>query len=72
MREEFEQEIFYIDGDNKEKILKELDICNINEYTLFPELEHQLNYIKTSKAKTYSAPSFVKYTKESENTTESI
>lgn len=72
LREEFEQEIFYIDGDNKEKILKELDICNINEYTLFPELEHQLNYIKTSNAKTYYAPSFVKYTKESENTTESI
>ncbi|SCJ94907.1 Uncharacterised protein [uncultured Eubacterium sp.] len=33
-------------GENKEEILKELDLYNINEATLFPELEHQLSYIK--------------------------
>lgn len=64
LKGEFEEEFFYIDGDNKYKILQELDICNINEYTLFPELEHQLNYIKTSNAKNYTAPTFVKYTEE--------
>lgn len=33
-------------GGNKNLILKELDLLGINESTLFPELEHQLSYIK--------------------------
>lgn len=37
---------YFVKGENKENILKELDLCNINESSLFPELEHQLNYIK--------------------------
>ena len=34
-----------IDAQDKEAVLDELDFFNINEATLFPELEHQLNYI---------------------------
>lgn len=46
LRNAFEKEFFFIRGENKEEILKELDLYNINEATLFPELEHQLSYIK--------------------------
>ena len=46
LREEFESNFFYISGEYKTAILEELDTYNINEATLFPELEHQLNYIK--------------------------
>lgn len=46
LREAFEKEFFFVRGENKEEILKELDLYNINEATLFPELEHQLSYIK--------------------------
>lgn len=46
LRKEFEKEFFFVRGENKKEILKELDLYNINEATLFPELEHQLSYIK--------------------------
>lgn len=46
LRKEFEDDYFYIPGKEKGTILKELDLLGINEATLFPELEHQLNYIK--------------------------
>lgn len=46
LRDEFDDTYFYIDGSNKDSILKELNWYNINESTLFPELEHQLNHIK--------------------------
>lgn len=46
LKEEFNETYFYVCGENKEAILKELDLYNINEATLFPELEHQLSYIK--------------------------
>ena len=46
LKEEFNEMCFYVSGENKEVILKELDLYNINEATLFPELEHQLSYIK--------------------------
>lgn len=46
LKEEFNEMCFYVSGENKEGILKELDLYNINEATLFPELEHQLSYIK--------------------------
>lgn len=46
LRKEFEDDYFYIPGKEKGTILKELDLLGINEVTLFPELEHQLNYIK--------------------------
>lgn len=47
LRDEFDETYFYIDGSDKDSILEELNWYNINESTLFPELEHQLNYIKT-------------------------
>jgi hypothetical protein len=40
-----------INRNEKDSILKELDILNINESTLFPELEHQLNYVKWKELK---------------------
>lgn len=46
LRKAFSETYFYVNGENKESILKELDVYNINEATLFPELEHQLNYIR--------------------------
>ena len=52
---------FYIAEENKKAILQELDRCNINEATLFPELDHQLNYIKSSVKGKKAASDFVKY-----------
>ena len=64
LRSEFEETVFLIRGDCKEEILKELDMYNINEATLFPELEHQLNYIKhTNQVFTKSAVLFNKFEK---------
>lgn len=37
---------FIIPSKYKDKILKELDFFNINESTMFPELEHQMSYIQ--------------------------
>lgn len=35
-----------IDKNKKKEILEELDLYNIHEASLFPELEHQVNYLK--------------------------
>ncbi|MGN0812131.1 MAG: hypothetical protein ACI4MQ_01290 [Candidatus Coproplasma sp.] len=43
---EFNVDIFRIPADKKSAILEELDFYNINEGSLFPELEHQMTYIK--------------------------
>lgn len=65
LKDEFDQQYFYISGENKESILKELDIYNINEATLFPELEHQLNYIKNkNKERAVFVSSFTKLAEE--------
>lgn len=62
LRKEFSEKFFYIKGENKESILKELDLYNINEATLFPELEHQLNYIRfVNKEHVQSISDFSKY-----------
>jgi hypothetical protein len=37
---------FIIPTKNKESIREELDFFNVNEATLFPELEHQMRYIQ--------------------------
>lgn len=50
LRESFNKEFFYVRGENKVKVLQELDMCGINEFSLFPELEHKLSYIKNSYA----------------------
>lgn len=45
----FEKDSFIIPSDKKEVIREELDFLNINEATLFPELEHQLTYLQHRK-----------------------
>lgn len=68
LRYEFDKTFFYIPGDKKESILNELDTYNINESTLFPELEHQLNYIKYKRRQnTKSATEFLKIEETSKN-----
>jgi len=70
---EFEESYFYIDGSDKESILQELNWYNINESTLFPELEHQLNYIKqNSRLFTKPVDGFIKYSLEDDSSTEVI
>lgn len=62
LRDDFAHRIFYIRGENKGEILKELDLYNINEATLFPELEHQLNYIRSvNEEYTQSVAEFFRY-----------
>ena len=46
LTDEFEEVHFMIPADKKSGILEELDLYNINEGSLFPELEHQMAYIK--------------------------
>ena len=46
LNDEFEITRFIIPCERKAEILDELDLCNINEGSLFPELEHQMSYIK--------------------------
>ena len=64
---------FYISGENKETILKELDLYNINEATLFPELEHQLSYIKyANRNQVNPVTDFTKYEEESTSNKQDI
>lgn len=60
---EFSEERFVISGEAKEQILDELDFCNINEATLFPELEHQMSHIKRITTKQISdlVTNFIKF-----------
>lgn len=48
--EEFNLDVFRIPADKKEALLEELDFYNINEGSLFPELEHQMTYIKSMQS----------------------
>ncbi len=62
LRNEFNSRYFFVGGENKEKILKELNQYGINEARLFPELEHQLKYIRSEYGNnTKSVSSFEKY-----------
>ena len=45
-KSDFDQTIFRIPQERKQEILDELDFYNINEGALFPELEHQMTYVK--------------------------
>lgn len=66
IKEDFNEIYFYVSGENKEAILKELDLYNINEATLFPELEHQLSYIKyANRNQVNPVTDFIKYEEES-------
>lgn len=44
---DFDKTVFRIPFDKKAEILEELDFYNINEGALFPELEHQMTYVKS-------------------------
>ena len=46
---EFDEDYFIIPHEKKKSIREELDFLNINEATLFPELEHQLIYLQNKK-----------------------
>lgn len=46
VRDDFCLDVFKIPAEQKGEILEELDFYNINEGSLFPELEHQMTYIK--------------------------
>lgn len=64
---EFEKRFFIIPHEKKEQIRDELDFLNINEATLFPELEHQLIYLQKKKpAKIGSVEMFERYQHSSE------
>lgn len=52
VQDEFELQSFRIPAGRKDAILEELSFYNINEGTLFPELEHQMAYIKSNYANT--------------------
>ena len=51
LKNEFEDSFFRIPYDLKSEILDDLDFYNINEGALFPELEHQMTYIKNIQSK---------------------
>ena len=73
LKEEFNRIYFYVSGEKKEEILKELDLCNINEATLFPELEHQLSYIKyANRNQVKPVTDFTKYEEDSASTIQDI
>lgn len=58
---------------HKETILRELDLYNINEATLFPELEHQLSYIKYANRNLVNpVTDFTKYEEESTSNKQDI
>jgi hypothetical protein len=46
LRSEFSEDSITVPFDKKTEILEELDFYNINGSTLFPELEHHMNYVK--------------------------
>lgn len=63
LNSEFDSETIVIPADYKQAIREELDFFNINEATLFPELEHQMTYIQRKNvASTGSVAVFSPYT----------
>lgn len=73
-KSDFDQTIFRIPEDKKKEILDELDFYNINEGALFPELEHQMTYIKTSRSgeTALDVESFTKVTSHNNSKAETI
>lgn len=62
LRSEFDDTVLLIPHNEKEGILEELDFIGINESTLFPELEHQMNYLqRNTRVATGKVPAFVRY-----------
>src|SRR5699024_4859217 len=49
LKQEFDECYFRILAERKQEILEELDFYNVNEGSLFPELDHQMTYIKNTQ-----------------------
>lgn len=61
INDKFSSETIIIPAKSKQVIREELDFFNINEATLFPELEHQMIYIKQRNAPISGiVPTFIK------------
>lgn len=70
----FSSERIIIPEDCKEQIISELDFLNINEASLFPELEHQMSHIKRVGMQNIdSVPEFTEFKfRMSEHTTDNM
>lgn len=66
LNQEVNKKSITISQEVKENLLDELNFFNINESTLFPELEHQMSHIKKVGAKwiTAESPSFIRFETE--------
>ena len=66
LNQEVNKKSITISQEIKENLLDELNFFNINESTLFPELEHQMSHIKKVGAKwiTAESPSFIRFETE--------
>ena len=61
INDQFSSETIVIPAKSKQAIREELDFFNINEATLFPELEHQMTYIKQRNVPiSGSVPAFIR------------
>lgn len=61
----FKKDVLIIPSKSKREIREELDFFNINEATMYPELEHQMGYIKQKNIPiTGSVPLFKQYSKK--------
>lgn len=62
LNEKFSADTIIIPAKSKQVIREELDFFNINEATLFPELEHQMTYIKQRSIPVSGiVPSFIQF-----------
>jgi len=66
---EFDKFFFIIEANNKEDMLDELNFYNVNEASLFPELEHQMRYIRNDHYK-FADPTSVSVFSKAIDTTE--
>lgn len=68
LNSEFMNEVLVIPSRYKSKIREQLDFFNINEATLFPELEHQMTYVQRKQSRyDGSSPSFEPFVQERED-----
>ena len=68
LNSEFVNDVLVIPSKYKSKIREQLDFFNINEATLFPELEHQMTYVQGKQSRyDGSSPSFEPFVQEKED-----
>lgn len=67
LNREFSEDCFIIPSKYKAQIREDLDFFNINEATMFPELEHQMVYLQQKKIPSHTGvPEFEAYANTSE------